>query len=1208
MNSVYYNGANERLIHEADQLISYLERGSPVLKFYPRKRPERRTLSVRRETHQIIIFRNGTPQRHTFEGTLDIRDIKEVRVGKSSKDFERWPEETKRIENSKCFTIYYGTEFKLRSVSFVAQTDKECETWVKGIRFLVEEAISTPYPLQIERWLRREFYTIENSHEKITLKEIKAFLPKINCKISTSKLRDIFQEVDTGKRGEIGFDDFSILYHRLIFDENNVHDIFDKYSHYCENGTTITLREFQRFLIVEQNDKLGEDEAKTSQYIRDYLRDPQRDISEPYLTLNEFIEMLFSKHNTIWDSKHNQVTQDMTKPLSHYWISSSHNTYLTGDQFSSESSLEAYVRCLRSCCRCIELDCWDGPDGMPFIYHGHTLTTKIRFMDVLRTIKEHAFVASDYPLILSIEDNCSLPQQRRMANAFQDVFGDMLLVQAIEKNETSLPSPYDLRRKIILKHKKLPEGAEENSFAVRLEEGKDMDLRNSIKNGILLLEDPVDKEWNPHAFVLTENKLYYTENYSAPSETDIDSDGEPELDTSSIPQDELHFGECWFHGKLTGNRQEAEDLLKAHAHLGDGTFLVRESVTFVGDYCLSFWRQGKVNHCRIKLKQERGITKYYLIETICFDSLYSLITHYRQHPLRSQEFLITLKDPVPQPNKHEGKDWYHPHCSRAQAEELLRKVNIDGAFLVRPSEKEHGSYAISFRTEKEIKHCRIRLEGRLYTIGTVKFESLVELVSYYEKNPLYKKVKLSYPISEEAIRRIIAEPDDCSVYGTPGYMDPTSFSSRVTVKALYDYRARQDDELSFCKHAIITNVDKPDEGWWRGDYGGKRHHWFPANYVEEVDVPHLPEIAGCLDNENAALGSLQQGVVDVLGAVVELVVGEESGAARWLVRIQTPTMCSPFDMAAPTREIALEWLAAIKEAAHSASARSLQHRKMERTWRIAKEMSDLIVYCRSVAFNADKLKSKNFIFNEMSSFPETKAERFMCQQEASQAYFIKYHTIQLSRIYPKGQRIDSSNYNPVPFWNAGSQMVALNYQTPDKAMQVNMGKFKENGGCGYILKPEFMFDERYTPQDRRCVERKVKPVTVMLRVIAARHLCKSGRGTASPFVEVEIIGADYDSGVKLVTKTVTDNGINPIWNDICEFDVANPDLALIRFLIQDEDIFGDPNFIGQATYPLKCLRTGYRSISLTNGFSEELELSSLLVHIIITPSRLHSLP
>jgi phosphatidylinositol phospholipase C gamma-1 len=99
---------------------------------------------------------------------------------------------------------------------------------------------------------------------------------------------------------------------------------------------------------------------------------------------------------------------------------------------------------------------------MPFIYHGHTLTTKIRFMDVIKNIKKHAFQTSDYPVILSIEDHCSLPQQRKMAKAFEEVFGSALLVAPLDAkgavDESCMPSPHTLRKRIILKHKKLPEG------------------------------------------------------------------------------------------------------------------------------------------------------------------------------------------------------------------------------------------------------------------------------------------------------------------------------------------------------------------------------------------------------------------------------------------------------------------------------------------------------------------------------------------------------------------------------------------------------------------------------------------------------------------------------------------------------------------------------------------------------------------------------
>lgn len=57
-----------------------------------------------------------------------------------------------------------------------------------------------------------------------------------------------------------------------------------------------------------------------------------------------------------------------------------------------------------------------------------------------------------------------------------------------------------------------------------------------------------------------------------------------------------------------------------------------------------------------------------------------------------------------------------------------------------------------FRAYRKIKNCRINVEGRLYIVGETQFESLVSLINYYTRNPLYRNVKLTYPISKEMLK------------------------------------------------------------------------------------------------------------------------------------------------------------------------------------------------------------------------------------------------------------------------------------------------------------------------------------------------------------------------------------------------------------------------------------------------------------------------
>uniref|UniRef100_A0A3B3ZYZ6 Phosphoinositide phospholipase C n=1 Tax=Periophthalmus magnuspinnatus TaxID=409849 RepID=A0A3B3ZYZ6_9GOBI len=269
-----------------------------------------------------------------------------------------------------------------------------------------------------------------------------------------------------------------------------------------------------------------------------------------------------------------------------------------------------------------------------------------------------------------------------------------------------------------------------------------------------------------------------------------------------------------------------------------------------------------------------------------------------------------------------------------------------------------------------------------------------------------------------------------------------------------------------------------------------------------------------------------------------------------------------------------------------------------RKLRLHKELSDLVSIVRtgSRSFYAQRATFKLAQQQSPPSSPCSPGEAGRLSSESPED-LVMFTKRTLTRVRPSSVRLDSSNPNPQGYWKGGVQLVALNQQTPGAMLDLHRGRFSQNGGCGFVLRPAVMRDEvsYFSAHTQGCVP-GVPPQT--LRVISAHNLPKpQGSGAKGevidPYVVLELHGVPADCAEQR-TRTAAQNQDDPLFDETFEFQVNMPELALLRFVVLDDDYIGD-DFIGQFTVAFECLQPGYRNVPLLGLAGEPLPHSSLFV-------------
>ena len=296
----------------------------------------------------------------------------------------------------------------------------------------------------------------KNRDNSISLRELKDFL-KMN--LSGEQFRPIFEKYSTliynnNERvlGPIDLQNFFKEYQKEEISYLEACQIMIEFNSIKNNIIKKNcIQSFEDLLLSKKsfNSKdINSIVSKHNQNIKNSTTDSEQ--LRLYMTLYEFNMMLHSLLLTVYDNNKLNQKLDLDHPLTDYFISSSHNTYLTGHQLVGKSSSKMYSTSLLYNFRMVELDCYEGDGNEIIITHGYTLVDDLFLDDVLIELKETAFINSNLPVILSIENHLGEQYQEIMVEKLKNILKD-LYIFPFDLKPDHLPNLRDLRNKFLIK-------------------------------------------------------------------------------------------------------------------------------------------------------------------------------------------------------------------------------------------------------------------------------------------------------------------------------------------------------------------------------------------------------------------------------------------------------------------------------------------------------------------------------------------------------------------------------------------------------------------------------------------------------------------------------------------------------------------------------------------------------------------------------------